>query len=94
MLPGMTFHRWLQTPDCHSVDHKPHLVKRRSMESVFGSSRLCVSQGLKMTDGLKSLAVCNDSFVDVRNNYPYRSYELLTVQVSLSNLYTFTADNE
>ncbi len=40
-------------------------------------------QGMKMTDGLHSLAVCNDTFVDVRNTYPYRSYELLTVQVRI-----------
>lgn len=35
-----------------------------------------------MTDGLHSLTVCNTSFVDVNNKYPYRSYELLTVEVS------------
>lgn len=88
MLPGMTFHRWLQTPHWHPIDHKPHQVERRSIESVIGSSSLCVLQGLKMTDGLKSLAVCNNSFVEVRTNYSYRSYELLTVQVSLSTSYT------
>lgn len=42
-------------------------------------------QGLKMTDGLQSLTVCNHTFVDVTNTYPYRSYELLTVQVRISN---------
>lgn len=42
-------------------------------------------QGLKMTDGLHSLTVCNYTFVDVTNTYPYRSYELLTVQVRISN---------
>lgn len=42
-------------------------------------------QGLKMTDGLHSLTVCNHTFVDVRNTYPYRSYELLTVQVRFPN---------
>ena len=55
------------------------------MESAYGNGSLCVLQGLKMTDGLKSLAVCNHSFVEVSNSYPYRSYELLTVQVSLSD---------
>jgi len=42
-------------------------------------------QGLKMTDGLQSLTVCNHTFVDVTNTCPYRSYELLTVQVRISN---------
>ncbi len=44
-------------------------------------------QGLKMTDGLHSLTVCNHSFVDVNNNYPYRSYELLSVQVRVTHTY-------
>lgn len=42
-------------------------------------------QGLKMTDGLHGLTVCNHTVVDVRNTYPYRSYELLSVQVRFSN---------
>ena len=35
-----------------------------------------------MTDGLYSMMVCNDSMVQARGSYPYRSYELLTVQAS------------
>ena len=38
-------------------------------------------QGLKMTDGLYSLIVCNDSMIGVHSSHPYRSYELLTVEV-------------
>lgn len=43
---------------------------------------MCALQGLKMTDGLYSMTVCNDSMVQPQSSYPYRSYELLTVQVS------------
>ena len=35
-----------------------------------------------MTDGLHSLSVCNETFVSVTSHYPYRPYELLTVEVS------------
>ena len=43
---------------------------------------LSALQGLKMTDGLYSMTVCNDSMVQAQGSYPYRSYELLIVHVS------------
>ena len=51
----------------------------------INSNTQYLMQGLKMTDGLHSLTVCNQTFVDVTNTCPYRSYELLTVQVRFSN---------
>ena len=65
----------LEGQHSHEVSPLPISYKEHSL------IRLSPLQGLKMTDGLYSLRVCNDSMIDVHSSYPYRSYELLTVEV-------------
>ena len=64
--------------------HKQATLQIPVLLRIFYNSTiqlLSALQGLKMTDGLYSMTVCNASMVEAQGSYPYRSYELLAVRV-------------